>query len=124
MFFDGECALCNKTVQFILRHEKTHDIVFCRLNSNFANNVIPDYLKEVDSVILLKNNKFYTHFDVITEIIPQLKWYCKIFYAIKILPKNFRKKLYNIIASNRKRWFGSVTECWLLQSKWKERLVE
>lgn len=124
LFFDGECALCNYTIQWILKNEKTQHILFCSLNSEFAKQNIPEELKKTDSVILKKDEQFYTHFDTFIKIIPQLKWYCKIFYLIKLLPNYFRNSLYDFIAKNRKRWFGSVEECWLMKSEWKDRVIE
>ncbi|GAB4206302.1 MAG: DUF393 domain-containing protein [Bacteroidia bacterium] len=123
LFFDGECVLCNKTVQWILLNESSPVIYFCSLQSDYAKNLIPAEMKNIDSVIVHKDGKFYTHFDAFIQIIPYLKVKWKWLIIIKILPSFLRKRIYNFIARNRKKWFGSTTECWIMQSKWKERMM-
>jgi len=124
LFFDGECLFCNKTVQWILKYEKDKILFFSPLQSNFAQELIPNALKKTDSVILFKNNTFYTHFDAFFEILPYLKWYWKWLYVLKILPKRIQIKLYNWIARNRKKWFGRVDSCIIRNSNDNKRLVE
>jgi len=124
LFFDGQCVLCNNTVKWILSNEKDHDILFCPLNSIFAMQFIPDSLKNIDSVILYKNNKFYIYFDVVLSIVPHLKWYWKILYVLYLVPTFLRNKIYKWIARNRKKWFGQTDSCFLMNSQWKDRMVE
>lgn len=124
LFFDGECLLCNKAVQWILKNEKDNEILFCSLQSNFAKQNIPQELKSIDSVILLKNGQYYTHFDAFIKIIPHLKWQWKFLYLLKIIPRFLRNHLYNFIARNRKKWFGYSDSCWLNNVEYKKRMIE
>lgn len=124
LFFDGECLLCNKTVQWILKNEKDNAIQFCSLQSKFAQQNTPQELKYVDSVILLKNGQFYTHFDAFIKIIPHLKWQWKWLYLLKIIPQFLRNQFYNFIARNRKKWFGYSDSCWFNNVEFNKRLIE
>ncbi|GIV26570.1 MAG: thiol-disulfide oxidoreductase [Bacteroidia bacterium] len=125
LFFDGECVLCNKTVQWILKNENhKREILFCKLNSNFARSFIPEHLKSIDSVILYKNQHFYIYFDAFIQIVSNLKWYWKFLYILVIIPKFLRKKLYTWIAKNRKIWFGKTDECWIMTNEWKNRCID
>ena len=38
VFYDGDCGLCNRVVQFILRNERNQKLVFCALQSEFGSN--------------------------------------------------------------------------------------
>ena len=42
VFYDGECGFCNRTVQFILKHERNQQILFSSLQSDFSK----DFFKE------------------------------------------------------------------------------
>ncbi|GIV29594.1 MAG: hypothetical protein KatS3mg028_0660 [Bacteroidia bacterium] len=123
LFFDGECVLCNKTVQWILQNERNDQIYFCCLQSDYAKNLIPAEFKSIDSVVVYKGGKFYTHFDAFIQIIPYLKTKWKCLVILKVLPSFLRKKIYNFIARHRKQWFGSTDECWIMQSAWKNRMI-
>lgn len=125
LFFDGECVLCNKTVQWILKNENyKKDILFCPLNSSFAENFILNELKKIDSVVLYKDKKFYVYFDVFFKIIPHLKWYWKFLYTLQIVPKFLQIKIYQWIAKNRKKWWGTSENCWIMTPEWKGRCIE
>ena len=36
VFYDGDCGFCNRSVQFILDHEKGEELHFCALQSEIA----------------------------------------------------------------------------------------
>ncbi len=124
LFFDDECILCNKTVQWILSNESVPIIHFCRLQSNYAKNFIPKHLKDINSVILFKDNKFYTHLDAFIQLIPHLKQKWKWLIMMKVFPSFLRKGIYSFVARHRKKWFGSTTECWIMHGEWKNRIIE
>ncbi|MCX7728807.1 MAG: DUF393 domain-containing protein [Bacteroidia bacterium] len=122
LYFDGECVLCNKTVQWILNNEIKPVILFCPLQSEYAHSTIPDNLNEIDSVVLYYNGKHYIYLDAFIQIIPYLKWYWKILYLLLLMPPFCRRKIYNYISKNRKQWFGT-TECLMNKEKLKERVL-
>lgn len=38
VFYDGDCGFCNRSVQFVLRHERRREIRFCTLQSEKARS--------------------------------------------------------------------------------------
>jgi len=62
-------------------------------------------------LVLIKNDKLYTHSDAALELCKQLDGAWKIFSVLKILPKSFRNMVYNWIAKNRYKWFGKKDVC-------------
>lgn len=123
LFFDTECLLCNKTVQWILKHEKDNTIYFCSLYSAGAKQFIPDNFKGMDSVIFYKKGNFYIYFDAFIKIIPHLKWYWKFLYLLYLIPPLIRKKFYLWIAANRKKWFGTTEICVLNSLHLNKRML-
>lgn len=124
LFFDGECMLCHKTVLWILRNEQVDLIKFCRLQSVYAQKFIPNDWRQIDSVILWKKGSFYWHLDAFIELVSYLKWYWKWLYILKFMPAFIRRRVYKYVAQHRKMWFGTVPECTIVQSGWKNRLIE
>ncbi len=125
LFFDGTCVLCNKTVQWLLNNENDKKaLFFCLLQSDFSKSFVPEAYKNIDSVILYKDNRFYIYFDAFLKILPNLKWYWKFLYIFQLMPSFLGKIIYKRIANNRKNWFGQTNECWILTSEWKRRVIE
>lgn len=113
ILFDGVCNLCNGSVRFIQKRAKQNQFRFLALQDEegiklLSELQIPD---QIDSVILIQNNKAFTESDAIIEISKLLPvpWnWARIFL---ILPKKWRDGCYNWVAQNRYRWFGKRKTC-------------
>lgn len=106
LFYDGDCGLCNRSVQFILNHERDHEIHFAALQSEFAQNFM--HTKGIENIdfstmILFKNNQLYTKSDAAFQIASHLKWYWKPLFGLKIFPRGLRNRVYDLIAARRKK---------------------
>lgn len=111
--FDGVCNLCNRTVNFLIKHNKDRHFCFATLQNNSGKKLLGKYRipPETDSVILIANDKIYTESDAILEIARLLPYPWKMAFIFKILPVNTRNKLYRLIAKNRFKWFGKRETC-------------
>ncbi len=108
ILFDGVCNLCNGLVRFILKRDKKKQFNFVALQSEKGKEFIESYKvpQETDSVILIDKNKVYMESDAaikISKLLPAPWSWCVVF---KIIPKNWRDKMYCWLAKNRYRWFG------------------
>jgi predicted DCC family thiol-disulfide oxidoreductase YuxK len=112
LFYDGDCGLCNRLVQWILKHEKSKDLFFVSLNSEFAKALLAKEnidIEKTNTLFFYEVDTLYAESDAVLRIVGYLKWYwqwLKIAYA---LPKFIRDKCYRIIAQNRKRF--TVKSC-------------
>lgn len=112
LFYDGDCGLCNRVVQWILRHEKSKDLFFVSLNYDFAKVFLAKEnidIEKTNTFFFYEIDSLYAESDAVLRIVGYLKWYwqwLKIAYA---LPKFIRDKCYRIIAQNRKRF--TVKSC-------------
>lgn len=114
ILYDGYCNLCNATLQYILKRDKKRVFQYYALQSkeaellllkNFAEKNIPD------SIILLTEGQLYTRSEAIFKILPQLGKGYKILFVFKIIPRRWRDKIYDWIATNRYKWFGKTDQC-------------
>jgi len=125
IFFDGVCNLCNGAVDFVLKRDKKGVFKFASLQSDVANDIIPDDLKEVDSIILYKSDgHFLTKSDAAIEIGRQLRGLWPIIIIFKIFPRPIRDWFYSKIAKNRYKWFGKRDTCRMPTPDIKERFLE
>lgn len=104
LFFDGDCGFCNKSVQFILKHEKKQLLKFVSLQSPYAQ----DFFKkrklpspDLSTFYFFDGTHLFERSTAALKVVPYLKWYCKPMLVGWIVPKKLRDSLYNFIAKRR-----------------------
>jgi predicted DCC family thiol-disulfide oxidoreductase YuxK len=126
IFFDGACNLCQRSVQFILTHDKKGIFSFASLQSSIAEKTLMPYgisTAEMNTFILLENNKIYTRSTAALQVIKKLGGLWPLLYLFIIVPPFIRDAVYNWIARNRYRWFGKQESCWMPREQWKSRFL-
>lgn len=124
ILFDGVCNLCNRSIQFVLKHDKQKHFRFAALQSAAGQALLKKYnLHETifNSFVLIKDGKLYLKSTAALIVAKELNGPIKILYAFIIVPTFIRNAVYNLIAKNRYKWFGKKDSCMLptpaLQSK-------
>jgi predicted DCC family thiol-disulfide oxidoreductase YuxK len=103
IFFDGVCNLCSGAVQWIIRRDPQGLFHFATLQSR---NV-----QRLETIILRDGECEYhrsTAFLYILRRLPRYKWLA---YFGAMLPEPIRDGIYDLVASNRYRWFGKKEQC-------------
>lgn len=114
ILFDGVCNLCNSSVNFIIDKDVSNVFKFASLQSETGTKLIKNYnltAENIDSVILIDNDRAYIKSDAALMIAAQLGGVYKILSFMRIIPKFIRDFFYDIIARNRYRWFGKKDVC-------------
>ena len=113
ILFDGICNLCNKTVLFLIKHDKKNNLHFAAQQSSAGGKIMQQYfvLNDSNSVVLIKDEKVYYKSDAIIEISKLLVGWPKLFKLIFIFPKGLRNWFYDIVANNRYQIFGKKEHC-------------
>lgn len=110
LYFDGECNLCNRFVQFILRHDKKKQFLFASLQSQAAKEIPNELVGKAhgipDSVVLYFAGQYYIRSAAALHTARILGGVWKVLYAAMILPRFLRDGAYDFVARNRYRWFG------------------
>ncbi|MBB3699102.1 DUF393 domain-containing protein [Flammeovirga yaeyamensis] len=125
ILFDGICNLCDKSVQFIIRHEKSDTFQFASLQSDEGKSLLnkynlnPDY---IDSIVLVTDQKAYTKSRAALEIAKDLKSPFHLFRFGTIFPIKVTDLIYDLIAKYRYRLFGKKEDtCELIHQQKKFR---
>lgn len=125
IFYDGDCGLCNRVVQFILRHETDSVICFSALQSDFSMDFFESHQfpqPDLSTFYFYSNGKLYNRSKAAFKVIPFLKWYWKPLLVFSILPTSFSDKIYAFVARHRKKIGG--TFCILPSSENRSRFYQ
>ncbi len=126
VLFDGECSLCNASVRFLLRNNKSANLNFCSLQSETGTLVMKAAAKpanQYDTLLLLQDNTLYESSDAALKIASHLRFPWNLAGMLRIIPERLRDRIYRFVARNRYKWFGKKAFCLTDGSKHYKRFV-
>jgi predicted DCC family thiol-disulfide oxidoreductase YuxK len=125
ILFDGVCNFCDASVQFILNRDPNEAFQFASLQSDAGQELLKKYNvpDNVDSMILIENDKVYYKSAAALRISRHLKGAWKLLYALIIVPAPIRNIVYDLIARNRYKWFGQKESCMLPPPNVRKRFL-
>ena len=128
LIFDGECNLCNSSVQFVIRHDKRNRFLFASLQSETGKTVTNNIKAEQgiipDSLILFYKGKLHLKSDAVLQTAKLLGGKWSVFTILFIVPRFIRNLVYDLIAKNRYKWFGKTEECMMPTAALTDRFLE
>ena len=111
IFFDGYCALCNSSVSWTLKKDKHHLFKYAPLSGDTASKIFTKSNDIPDSIVVWTGNKLISKSNAALFIAKKLPFPWKLLYIFILIPKFIRDYIYDLIASNRYRWFGKHDTC-------------
>jgi len=112
ILYDGCCNLCDRTVSFIRKHDRTHQFSLITIQSDEGQAMMSiNHLNpaETDSVIYVENEIAYTKSEAFFRIAKQIGGYLYLLSGFRIFPRKLTDWIYDFIAKNRYKWFGKKT---------------
>jgi predicted DCC family thiol-disulfide oxidoreductase YuxK len=127
LLFDGTCNFCDRTVQFVLDHERDHALKFAALQSEAAKALLDralggeragDFVRELTgadgdptTIVLVEGDNAYTLSTAALQIARHLRapWRWTAIFAI--VPRFLRDACYRWFARHRYAWFGKTESC-------------
>jgi len=106
VFYDGDCGLCNRSVAFILKHEKEQVIRFAAIQSNFTSELFNKNnweMPDLSTVYFFENGKLNKKSTAALKIARYLKAPRSWMVLFFIVPRPIRDGVYNFIAKRRKQ---------------------
>lgn len=128
ILFDGVCNLCNKTVQYVIKHDKKDIFRFVSLQSETGQKIIKhigiiNY--NLDSIILYEPGiAYYLKSTAALQIAKKLGGIFTYGTIFRILPSSLRDSIYDHIAKNRYRWYGKQESCIIPTAELKAKFLE
>jgi len=126
LLYDGICVLCNRSILWVLRHDPEEHLRVAALDSNFASQLLKEttgQLPKMDSVLLWKDGKLYDRSTAVLEILGLLPAPWRWLRVFRVIPRPLRDAIYDWIARNRYRWFGTYPTCPVPSQAIKDRFI-
>ena len=133
VLYDGVCGLCNRMVQFLLKHDREGRLRFASLQSDFAAKVLGRHgfdPKDLDTVHVVENydqpdERVLQRSDAILRAGRELGGFWSASSSIsKIVPRPLRDVVYKLVATNRYRMFGKFDTCMLPDPSQRSRFLD
>jgi predicted DCC family thiol-disulfide oxidoreductase YuxK len=133
VLYDGVCALCNRLVQFTLRHDSQDRFRFASLQSDFAARVLNRHgvaPQSLDTFYLVldygePSERLEARSDAVVFLMQEMGDVWKIPGGLfRLLPRRLRDWGYNLIARNRYHIFGKYDACMLPEEKYRHKFLD
>lgn len=130
LLYDGVCGLCNRLVQFVLKHDREARFRFASLQSTYAarilqrHNLDPD---DFETVYLVEEAgaRVSACSDAVISVLRKLGGFWKaVAVALRFFPKWLRDWGYSVVARNRYRIFGKYETCPLPEKRYQGRFLD
>ena len=126
VLIDGECVLCNRTVQFVIRRDPAGRIRFAALQSERATRELnarglPP--PPPGTFVLLIDGLAYTRSNAALRLLGLLPPPWSFATCLLLIPRPLRDLIYNLIARVRYKLCGRTQYCGLLTAEEKARFL-
>jgi predicted DCC family thiol-disulfide oxidoreductase YuxK len=104
LFYDGECGFCNHSVQFVLKHETTHEILFTALQSEFSKTFFQENnfpKPNLSTFYFWENGVLFEKSTGALKLSKHLKMPFPLVQFFYIFPPFIRNYFYDFIAKRR-----------------------
>lgn len=124
--FDDVCVLCNRGVQFTLRHERAPSIQFVALQSDQGQKLAQqngiDPLAPA-SFLFIENGVALDKSDALIALSKHLKSPARYASLLRVLPRPLRDAAYRFVARNRYKFFGKLDTCPMPRPDQRHRFI-
>jgi len=133
ILYDGVCGLCNRMVQFLLKHDKDGRLRFASLQSDFAEKVLGRHgidPKDLDTIHVVENydqpgERVLQRSEAVLRAGRELGGFWGASSSIaRVIPRVLRDVVYGIVATNRYRVFGKYDTCMLPDPSQRSRFLD
>ena len=132
MLYDGVCGLCNRLVQFLLKHDRKAVFNFASLQSNTAKALVNRFGGNADdlrSFYVVANYRaerahMLNKSAAVVFVARALGWPWRIAVLARVVPKAILDRVYDFVARTRYRAFGRLESCSLPQPEFRRRFID
>jgi predicted DCC family thiol-disulfide oxidoreductase YuxK len=132
ILYDGVCGLCNRFVNFVIKHDRHDQFRFASLQGRFATGLL--HRRGIDSRQLatiylvvgpeMPSERLLSRSAAVTEILSRLGGIWKISAGLlRALPRWLQNWGYDRVAGNRYRIFGRYDSCPLPNEKDRNKFL-
>jgi predicted DCC family thiol-disulfide oxidoreductase YuxK len=104
LVYDGSCGFCNRSVRFLLHHERRHDLSFVTRNSELGKGLRRTHgLESVESMLWIEGDQAFVESEAVIKAAGYLGgWWCRLSILGSFCPSFILNGAYKFIAENRR----------------------
>lgn len=113
LFYDAQCALCDRTVRWCLRHDRRGRLRFAPLQgSTYASLADDAKPAELQTMVLLTDDGLHVTGEAALRVLHSLGGFWAVLGALgRVVPRFVRVAAYRYVARRRASWFGPADAC-------------
>jgi predicted DCC family thiol-disulfide oxidoreductase YuxK len=131
LLFDGECGLCNRVVQRVLRADRRGTLRFATLEGRFGRDLWARHpgLAGVDSMAWVEpgpdagDERVFVRSEAVLRLADYLGFPWRALTVSRLIPRVWRDRLYDWVARRRYGWFALVPTCSIPRAESRERFT-
>ncbi len=130
MVFDGECALCNGFVAWLVRHDRRAHFLIAGSAGDVGRAVVAAAGLDQSitaSTLLVWDGTAHLRSDAIVAVARGLPWPWRAGVGLRWVPRRFRDGAYRFVAARRPRMAAEDPSCGVpppaLVAQWRARLA-
>jgi predicted DCC family thiol-disulfide oxidoreductase YuxK len=127
VLYDGTCGLCDRSVQWLLRHDRKGALRYAPLQGSTARQFV-DEREVYDTMMLVERDddgapRLFNASRAFFEICRVLGGGWRAASWLRVLPVGLTDSAYHVVARNRYRWFGQVDACRIPSAEVRDRFL-
>lgn len=106
VLYDGECGFCNRSVAFILKWERSNEVHFAAIQSEFTQTLFKEKnwpVPDLNTFYFIRNGEKFERSTAAMNLMAYLRSPVSWLRVFRILPTRFRDWCYNFVANRRTR---------------------
>jgi predicted DCC family thiol-disulfide oxidoreductase YuxK len=125
LVYDGSCGFCSRAVQFILRHERRHNLLFVPRESALGRDIRLRFgLEAVESMLWVENGQAAIESEAVVRSAKYIGGGWAAFATLgSLCPMPVRNWGYRLIARNRRRLSSGSAICLLPTPEQRARFL-
>lgn len=126
IIFDGHCVLCSRFARFVIRHDRRAALRLMAAQTSVGQAIYRHlHLDPVkfETNVLLDNGQAWFKSAGTIRMFEHLGFPWSLCSVLRIVPGPWLDRLYDLIARNRLRWFGSQSICFLADPEHRDRFI-
>jgi predicted DCC family thiol-disulfide oxidoreductase YuxK len=112
--FDGECALCDGAVSFILDHDPSGYFRFAARQSEAGSSLLRAHglaLEGLGTMVLVEGGEAHLRSEAALRIARRLEAPWSLLALGRVVPRALRDAVYDVVSRNRQRMSRSMGAC-------------
>lgn len=132
VLYDGVCGLCNRLLQFLLRHDHRRVFNFASLQSAVGQSTVErsgGNPRDLTSFYVVADyrtaaSRVLTRSDAALFVLSELQWPWRAALWMGWVPNGIRDRIYDLIARYRYQVFGRYDRCLIPGPEFRDRFID